>query len=346
MIHFDVTKSGARRHHSGLMRVSARLRAELGGAATEVRWSAWDRNVRPEDWFLTAELFSEAERPGLADFLAARPCRLAATFNDAIPLKHPHITWPHSVARHPGYMKLLARFDRVWAISEASRRELVDFWRWQGIDHLPPVDVLMLGADFNARPRVTRDEATRPPSRDAARPPILLCIGILEPRKNQAFLLEVCAALWAAGLAFELHLVGRINPHFGRPIVARIRALRRCYPQLLHHHEAAADTVVAGLYATARATAFPTLAEGCGLPVIESLWMGVPCICSDLPVLLENTSGGGCLPTALNDSAAWETALRRVLTDDALHQRLVAEATSRPLPTWAGAAEALRQGLR
>jgi len=346
MIHFDVTKSGASRHHSGLMRVSARLRAELGAAATEVRWPSWDRNVSPDDWFLTAELFSDAERPGFADFLAARPCRLAATFNDAIPLKHPHITWPHSVARHPGYMKLLARFDRVWAISEVSRRELEDFWRWQGIDHPPPVDVLTLGADFNARPRVTHEEATRSRSRNAARPPALLCLGILEPRKNQTFLLEVCEALWAAGLVFELHLVGRINPHFGRPIVARIQALRRRYPQLLHHHDAAADSVVAGLYAAARATAFPTIAEGCGLPVIESLWMGVPCICSDLPVLLENTGGGGCLPTALNDHAAWEAALRRALTDDTLHQGLTAEATTRPLPTWADAAETLRQGLR
>ena len=40
---------------------------------------------------------------------------------------------PQSVARHPGYLKFLARFDRVWAVSAASREELLGFWRWQGV---------------------------------------------------------------------------------------------------------------------------------------------------------------------------------------------------------------------
>jgi hypothetical protein len=74
--------------------------------------------------------------------------------------------------------------------------------------------------------------------------------------------------------------------------------------------------------------------------------MGVPCVCSDLPVLRENADGGGCLAVALNDRMAWKDALRRVLTDDGLHRRLVAEATTRPLPTWSEAARALAAAPR
>ena len=194
MIFFDTTKTGDARHRSGLTRVSARLRAGLGSAATVGAWHA----ITPQrdDWFLTTELFSEEERPGFTAFLAARRCRLAAVFHDAIPLKHPHITWPQSVARHPGYMKLLAHFDRVWAVSQASREELLGFWRWQGVEQVPPVDVLPLGADFDGTPRVV--------SRIVPAVPRLLCVGIVEPRKNQALLLEVCAQLWAEGLNFEL----------------------------------------------------------------------------------------------------------------------------------------------
>jgi glycosyltransferase involved in cell wall biosynthesis len=81
------------------------------------------------------------------------------------------------------------------------------------------------------------------------------------------------------------------------------------------------------------------------LPLLESLWQGVPCVCSALPVLRENADGGGCLTVAGNDRAAWTDALRRVLTDDALHARLAREARARPLPTWAGAAAALRAEL-
>ena len=335
MIYFDVTKAGSAGHRSGLMRVSARLAEGLGTSATEVSWSSWNRAVKPDDWFLTAELFSEEERPGFTEFLCAKRCRLAAIFHDAIPLKHPHITWPQSVARHPGYLKLLSRFDRVWAVSAASRDELVGFWRWQGVQKAPSVDVLALGADFASTPRDTR--------RALVREPRLLCVGILEPRKNQSFLLDVCEELWRSGLSFGLDLVGRVNPHFGGPLAARIDSLSRKVAGL-RYHAAADDATVAQLYAAARASAFPTIAEGCGLPLLESLWLGVPCVCSDLPVLRENADGGGCLPAAPNDHLAWSEALRRVLTDDAVAAQLTTEAVTRPLPTWAEAAATIRRG--
>jgi glycosyltransferase involved in cell wall biosynthesis len=133
-----------------------------------------------------------------------------------------------------------------------------------------------------------------------------------------------------------------VNPHFGRPIVARLAALRKIHPRWLHYHEAADDASVARLFAQARATVFPTLAEGCGLPLLESLWRGVPCVCSDLPVLRENAAGGGCLPVPAGDAVAWQDAVRRIVTDDALHQTLSRAAAARPLPTWAAAAATLR----
>lgn len=345
MIGFDVTKTGRAAHRSGLTRVSSRLLAALGDAATAVAWDNAARDfvvpaggpLRRRDWLLTAELFSEEERPGLTALLHRRPCGLAAIFHDAIPLKHPHFTWPQSVARHPGYMKLLAGFDRVFAVSHASREELLGFWHWQGITPVPPVDVLALGADFDGTPRF--------PATAGSSPPLLLCVGILEPRKHQAFLLEVCADLWREGVGFELHLVGRVNPHFGQPIVARLAALRRSHPQCLHFHEAADDATVAALFARARATVFPTLAEGCGLPLLESLWRGVPCVCSDLPVLRENAAGGGCVPVPPGDRTAWQNALRSIIADDTLHRRLAAAAAARPLPTWAEAAATLRTAL-
>lgn len=336
MIFLDVTKAANSRHRSGLMRVGTRLGQNFGLAAAGVVWPEWDRAVKRGDWFLTPELFCESERPGFTAFLTARPCRFAAIFHDAIPLKHPHITWPQSVARHPEYLKLLSHFDYVWAVSEASRRELLGFWRWQGIEVVPPVEVLALGADFNG--------ASRASARKTPPAPRLLCVGILEPRKNQLFLLDVCESLWAEGLKFELHVVGRVNPHFGAPALARLKAVRRKY-RGLHYHAAASDAEVAELYASARASVFPTIAEGCGLPLLESLWMGVPCVCSDLPVLRENADGGGCVPVTVNDREAWKSALRRVLTDEDFYTRLAREAATRPLPSWTEAAQTIVRGL-
>jgi glycosyltransferase involved in cell wall biosynthesis len=345
MIFLDTTKTGTGAPRSGLSRVSQRLRTELGDAALEVTWDSQTRSFgtatpRSDDWILTSELFSETERPGFSALVAHRPCRLAAIFHDAIPLKFPHSTWPQSVARHPGYLKLLASFDRVWAVSEASRRELAGFWQWQGVERMPPIDVIALGADFNRQPRRIERIGAQPST-----PPRILCLGILEPRKNQLLLLDVCDELWSDGLSFELHLIGRVNPHFGAPIVSRLKALQRRHGELLQHHASATDEALVKLYASARLTAIPTLAEGCGLPLLESLWMNVPVVCSDLPPLQENAREGGCLTVPTNDRAAWKAALRDLLTNDAAHAGLVAAAAQRPLPRWSDAAAMLRRSL-
>lgn len=318
--------------------MSGRLREELGAAAVAMSWTEAQTVISLSDWFVTTELFWEAERPGFLTFLRSRKCRTAAIFADAIPLKHPHITWPQSVARHPGYMKMLAEFDQVWAISQASREELIGYWDWLGLTRRPPVEVLPLGADFDRTPRsVARTNADVTPA--------LLCVGILEPRKNQVFLLEVCEGLWREGVRFELHVVGRLNPHFGKPIASRIKELRRKHTGL-EYHEATTDAHLAELYAQVRATVCPTIAEGCGLPLLESLWRGVPCICSDLPVLRENADAGGCLALRVGDRTAWMDALRSIILDSALAARLRTEATQRSLPTWSASAAILLAGLR
>jgi glycosyltransferase involved in cell wall biosynthesis len=99
------------------------------------------------------------------------------------------------------------------------------------------------------------------------------------------------------------------------------------------------------LYARAFATLFPTLAEGCGLPLLESLWHGLPCLCSDLPVLRENADLGGCLPLAPNDEGAWNNALEELLEDRELWLHLAKEARTRPLPTWEASAGVLQSEL-
>lgn len=350
MIYYDSTKMGTAKQRSGLTRVSSRLREEFGGTIIEVAWNGESRgfvtvNERAPvrftltDWLLTVELFSEAERPGFWDFVRTRPCRLAAVFYDAIPLRWPHITWPKSVQRHPEYMKMLAGFDRVLAISEASRHDLTGFWRWQGVTWRAQVDLIELGADFDGSHRVQRD-ALIPAGR-----PALLCVGIVEPRKNQAFLLDVAEALWRDGLDFELQVVGRVNPHFGEPVAERMQKMQKHEPRL-QFHKAAGDAELSRLYAKTRAVVFPTIAEGCGLPLLEALWRGVPCLGSDLPVLREITDGGGCLVARVNDLPDWTEKLRTVLTDDAENRRLQTAAMARPLPRWAETAATLRKALQ
>jgi glycosyltransferase involved in cell wall biosynthesis len=351
VIFYDTTKAARSGHHSGIQRVSARLRAELaplaGGNLVPVIWSQQARRwVRPDgspvapaapDWVFTPELFSEEERPGFSAWIAQPGCRTAAVFYDAIPLKFPQTTWPHSVARHPGYMKLLAGFERVLAISETSRAELEGYWSWGRMPRRAQVLTFPLGADGSGRPRARNREL--PPG-----PPALLMVGILEPRKNQLLLLDAAERLWAEGLEFEVHLVGRVNPHFGAAVERRVRALAARRPGLCYHGPLD-DEEVAALAEQCRAAVFPSLAEGNGLPVIEALWSGLPCVCSDIPALLEHARGGGCVVLPGGEVAAWASRLRELLIDDQRIGELVRATLNRPLSTWHDSAEAVFSAL-
>ena len=310
---------------------------ELGAKITPVVWGKWDpAEAQSHHWYLTTEVFDVDKRPGFDAFLQNPSCRLAALFPDAIPLQHPRITWPHSVARHPHYMQALSRFDHVFAISAAVKNDLAGFWKWQGNRTDAKISVLPLGADF--------DGSARSPSRDSVPKPRLLCVGIVEPRKNQSFLLDVAESLWAEGQSFELDIVGRVNPHFGAPIAERMRNIAQSNPRL-RFHEAASDQKFSELLERARVVVFPTIAEGCGLPVLESLWRGLPCVCSDLPVLCENTAEGGCVSLPINDHSAWREGLKKVLVDDAYWKQLAQTAATRSLPTWQESAESVAKVL-
>ena len=85
---------------------------------------------------------------------------------------------------------------------------------------------------------------------------------------------------------------------------------------------------LADLRARARAMAFPTLAEGFGLPVLEAMATGCPCIASDLPVLRE--VGG--------DAALWFDPLDRESIADAI--RTVATEPELLLRGWRGGGRA------
>lgn len=95
-----------------------------------------------------------------------------------------------------------------------------------------------------------------------------------------------------------------------------------------------------GLYALATAAVLPSLYEGFGLPVLESLARGVAVACSDIPPMRE-VAGDAALPfdpSRIQDIAA---AMQRLLDDPPLRQRLAAAGPDRAAAfTWRRTAEA------
>jgi glycosyltransferase involved in cell wall biosynthesis len=170
-------------------------------------------------------------------------------------------------------------------------------------------------------------------------------IGIVESRKNQTAALDAAESLWKEGVEFSLTFVGRVNPFFGKPVAARMRSLGRAGCKLIHLPKAS-DVEVIRLLASARFALMPSLAEGCGLPVLESLWEAVPVICSDFPSLTENSSAGGCLTIPTGDTEALGKAMGLLLSDNDEIARMADAAATRALPTWRDTAGSVLAHLR
>ncbi len=133
-----------------------------------------------------------------------------------------------------------------------------------------------------------------PVRRTPRKPPVLLCVGSIEGRKNHAALLEACETLWSRGLGFELRLVGISNPETGGPALEKLERLRAS-GRPLRHDGPVDDATLEAAYRECSFTVYPSLAEGFGLPVAESLARGRPCLCRTDGALGEIARGGGCI---------------------------------------------------
>lgn len=176
------------------------------------------------------------------------------------------------------------------------------------------------------------------PGRGLARPsaldaglPLVLCVGTFEPRKNQESLLYAAERLWREGLRFELLLIGGAGWIDSIPAtVERLRARGR--PVRARREASGAELQDA--YRRARFTVFTSLHEGFGLPVAESFEHGTPAITSDFGSTREIGEAGGALLIDPYDDEALVSAMRSLLQDDELLQRLRQEIGRRPVRTW------------
>jgi glycosyltransferase involved in cell wall biosynthesis len=320
----------------------AHLRSGIVSARRKVAWPLRTRArgvlrralARPApplagDALLVPEIFTATAARSLSALFTNICGPRAAIFYDAIPLQLPALTPPRTVARFPGYLRELIQFDGIAAISEASRDALLGWWRWCGITEHPPVVAIPLGLDL---PPIALETTTQ------SALPVVLSVGTLEGRKNHLALLTACETLWARGLRFELRLIGLAHPQTGAAALALIRALRAAHRPL--RHEGAVDDVTLNrAYAECAFTVYPSLAEGFGLPVIESLARGRPCVCSARGALGEIARGGGCVALDAVDAPQLATAMETLLTQPAQRAARTAEARARRFKSWTNYAQ-------
>jgi glycosyltransferase involved in cell wall biosynthesis len=147
--------------------------------------------------------------------------------------------------------------------------------------------------------------------------PYVLFVGTLEPRKNLRRVVEAFQRLRRDDL--ELVLAGPRGwkerpPDVGTPGVRWLGPVRR--------------EDLGALYAGARVVAYPSLAEGFGLPVLEAMAAGAPVVTS-AGTSMEEVAGDAVVLVDALDVDAIGAGIARVLNDRELEARLRARGPSR-----------------
>jgi len=267
------------------------------------------------------------------------PCPAVLTIYDLVALRHPEL------ARRTNALHYRWRLPRS---AKAAARIIVplECVARQVVDHLgverERVRVVPLGVEAGLQPP-SQEARGRARTRYHLDHPFILFVGNVEPKKNLPTLLRAFAALKRDGLPHELVIAGKrgwkCRAVFRLPRELGIEASVR----FLGYVE---ESDLAGLYGASELFVFPSLVEGFGLPPLEAMACGVPVITSDAEALLETTGDAAEHVPAL-DAEALAEAMRRVLGDPALRERMRAAGAARAAQfTWERTAEATRAVYR
>lgn len=224
----------------------------------------------------------------------ARGAMVAVVVYDLIPLSHPEFVGQRRTTRFAEYLRQVAvHADIILTISDTVRRELeATLPELMGdapyCQHITPFP---LGAEFSKSAGEPRPELAKLFEPGGQQNPYLM-VAAFDPRKNHRYLLDAFDRFWESDPEQKLCLVGRVGSRCD-DIVARIKAHPRLNKQLFTFHDLS-DAELKHCYSHSRGVIFPSIVEGFGLPIVESLWAGQRTLASDTPIHRE-VGGDRCL---------------------------------------------------
>jgi glycosyltransferase involved in cell wall biosynthesis len=271
-------------------------------------------------------VFSELRLPGIniAHWTYPLPLRVANavnvyTIHDLVPLLRPDLTLDGSRRFAKLINAVASRADHILTVSEGSRQDII---KHLGVAPERVTNTFQphsIDAAVIAQAETEENQAARQ-KLGLKRGQYFIFFGAIEPKKNLRRLLE---AYFESGSTTPLVLAGgggwlsdeQLAPlHARRETDAGKRVIMAGYlprPTLL------------ALVRGAKATLFPSLYEGFGLPALEAMALGTPVLASQIPGLSE-VVGDAALkidPLQVTDMAQ---AINRLDEDAALRQSLSA----------------------
>ena len=350
---------------TGIQRVVRRLGQSLAEGGTDIVSVGWDWRTRrmkalrqsrrqagdksadfggkadAGQWLLIPEMTLELTARDIDPVQIGRAYgfRTAAWVHDLIPLKLREFYDDAMLARCHRYYAMFAAADLVFASTHYVANDLREYLSAARL-RTPRIEIVPFAAQFAHEPR----RAAQTPRRSRGDPLKLLTVTTWEPRKNLPRLVRAVRQAEAAlGLPIELTLVGQ-SGHYA-PHDAEMAALLADMPHVIHRGSIS-DNGLEAVYATCHASVYPSYEEGFGLPIGESLWLGIPCLCHIGSSMAEVAPGGGVLSVDMMDEDVIKLALESLASENDVLARLSAEIAGRPLTSWNDYADTIGRWLR
>jgi glycosyltransferase involved in cell wall biosynthesis len=299
--HDDIATSRLRRPELSMLALDPFLLSlELGGKGIDVYHS------------------TQLSLPARRDFPAV------VTIHDLAPLIWPghYLRVPYSRVGHAWQYALARRADAVIAVSEATKRDVVERLR------VPErrVTVIAEAVDSEFTPPSAADGRALVRARFSVPDRYVLYVGQFDPRKNVRGLLRAFAAVADRDSDLRLVIVGdlgKLSSHLRDALdserAPRDRVIVTGFVD---------DATLAALYAGAECLLHAAFLEGFGLTPLESLAAGTPVVGYAGGAVAEVVGDAGLLVPS-GDEGALGMALGRYLDDGALREGLRARARSR-----------------
>jgi glycosyltransferase involved in cell wall biosynthesis len=229
----------------------------------------------------------------------------------------------------------LKHADHVIAVSEHSRRDILSCF---GLDP-QRVSTIHHGLPEAFTRSASDTEIRRTARRYGIHGPYILFVGLLEPRKNVARLMEAFDLVAEDHPHIQLVLAGAPGWEFEE--LLRVKERQRAANRILFTGFVPDDELPA-LFQGANLFAYPSLYEGFGFPVLEAMARGVPVVTSNVSSLPEIAGDSALLvnPRNVRDIG---NAMARILSHDELRRTLVQKGIRRAEEfSWTRSAKAHR----
>jgi glycosyltransferase involved in cell wall biosynthesis len=268
-----------------------------------------------------------------------RGIRSIVTIHDLAFLNDPELVTQDSFAYYSQITRTVPETDRVIAVSEWTKQQLLSF--------VPIPEEQVSVIPNGHEPAIFNPESDHDLQRLAtlhpdlgsvitSERPIVLIVGTIEPRKRHDIILN----------GFENHFenmrrLSGTEPLLiiaGQPgwlaedVVQRIRRMQR--RQRVIWLRDVSDHELASLYRQATLLVMPSVDEGFGLPVLESMACGTPALVANTGALPELVGDAGFIDESA-DAAQWSDKIGRILSDHETRDRRSKRSIERAEPmTW------------